>query len=144
MSTRCRIGIKNSDGTIESIYCHHDGYVSYVGSILVNHYKTEDKIRKLLDLGDMSSLGTEPMDNPDGWDFNKRQIGDNTMCTTYRRRGEDAPSKTSKDEEEYLKLTDDCWGEYCYLFDNGTWIFSSYGKSKFKPVKEDSDYESLR
>ena len=64
MSTRCRIGIENKDGTITSIYCHHDGYPSYVGKTLVNNYKEESKIRALLDLGDMSSLGTEPVDNP--------------------------------------------------------------------------------
>ena len=41
MSTRCRIGIENKNGTITSIYCHHDGYLEGVGEILVNHYKTE-------------------------------------------------------------------------------------------------------
>ena len=49
MSTRCRIGIENKDGTITSIYCHHDGYLEGVGEILVNHYKNEEKIRKLME-----------------------------------------------------------------------------------------------
>lgn len=48
MSTRCFIGIQNKDKTITSIYCHHDGYIQGgVGEILFNHYKDEDKIRKL-------------------------------------------------------------------------------------------------
>lgn len=65
MSTRCRIGIENEDGTIESIYCHNDGYPSYAGKLLYMHYNNREKINKLMQLGDMSCLGTEPVDA--GW-----------------------------------------------------------------------------
>ena len=34
MSTRSRVGIKNEDGTITSVYVHHDGYPSGVGDVL--------------------------------------------------------------------------------------------------------------
>lgn len=50
MSTRSRIGILNADGSIDSIYCHCDGYLSYNGDILMHHYDTEDKVRALLKL----------------------------------------------------------------------------------------------
>jgi hypothetical protein len=141
MSTRCRIGIKNEDGTITSIYCHHDGYVSYVGKTLFDSYKDEAKIRKLLELGDMSSLGTEPVDNPRAWESTSSAVLDpeawsklyaevhpEDMCDTYKSRGEDCPARKSKDEKAYEKLVDDCWGEYAYLFKDGKWFVSPYGE----------------
>jgi hypothetical protein len=56
MSTRSRIAIETESGTVKSIYCHFDGYVSGVGKTLFNHYDRE-KLEKLIELGDISSLG---------------------------------------------------------------------------------------
>jgi len=60
MSTRSRIAIEKQDGTVESIYCHFDGYLSNNGEILQNHYSTKEKMEKLIELGDISSLGDTP------------------------------------------------------------------------------------
>ena len=149
MSTRCRIGIENKDGTITSIYCHHDGYPDGVGEVLVNHYKTEEQIRKLLELGDLSSIGTEPIDNPRAWeqvsftganpnDWFKayKEINPNNMCNTYKSRGEDCPAQTHKNIEEYQKYSRDCWGEFTYLFKDGTWYVLEYDDDEIKPVKD--------
>jgi hypothetical protein len=57
MSTRSRIGILNDDRSVTSIYCHFDGYPSGVGAILVAHYHDTVKVRELISLGDISSLG---------------------------------------------------------------------------------------
>lgn len=145
MSTRCRIGIENKDGTITSIYCHHDGYPEVVGEILVNHYKTEEKIRKLLELGDMSSLGTEPVENLRGWEMPKAGTADwmkaymelhpENQCVIYKTRGEDCPAKTHKDIEEYQRHSRDCWGEYAYLFKNNEWFVLEYDDAELKPVE---------
>lgn len=59
MSTRSRIGIKNNDGTITSIYCHSDGYLGGVGALLADHYATEEHVRALLAVGNVSELGVE-------------------------------------------------------------------------------------
>jgi hypothetical protein len=59
MSTRSRIGIKNDDGTITSIYCHSDGYLGGVGAILADCYSTDEKVRALLAVGNVSELGVE-------------------------------------------------------------------------------------
>jgi hypothetical protein len=59
MSTRSRIGIENQDGTISSIYCHHDGYISHNGKILQESYLDREKIQQLIELGDISSLDHE-------------------------------------------------------------------------------------
>jgi hypothetical protein len=60
MSTRSRIAIEKQDGTVESIYCHFDGYISHNGEILQNHYSTREKMEKLIELGDISSLENTP------------------------------------------------------------------------------------
>ena len=145
MSTRCRIGIENKDGTITSIYCHHDGYPEVVGEIFVNHYKTEEKIRKLLELGDMSSLGTEPVENLRGWEMPKAGTADwmkayielhpENQCVIYKTRGEDCPAKTHKDIEEYQRHSRDCWGEYAYLFKNNEWFVLEYDDAELKSVE---------
>lgn len=145
MSTRCRIGIENKDGTITSIYCHHDGYPEVVGEILANHYKTEEKIRKLLELGDMSSLGTEPVENLRGWEMPKAGTADwmkaymelhpENQCVIYKTRGEDCPAKTHKDIEEYQRHSKDCWGEYAYLFKNNEWFVLEYDDAELKSVE---------
>ena len=61
MATRSRIAIENQDGTVTSIYCHFDGYVDSVGKKLFEHYDQE-KLEKLLELGDISSLGESTID----------------------------------------------------------------------------------
>ena len=57
MSTSSFIGIKRPSGYIKGIYCHHDGYPEYVGTILTYKYRNITKIEKLLALGDISILG---------------------------------------------------------------------------------------
>ena len=44
MSTRCRIGIKNTYNSVSSIYCHHDGYVEGVGKTLDKYWNNKDEI----------------------------------------------------------------------------------------------------
>ena len=56
MSTRCRIGICNEDGTIQSIYHHFDGYPEHMVPLLTTYYKDEDIVRELMALGSCSHL----------------------------------------------------------------------------------------
>jgi len=149
MSTRSRIGIRNQNGSITSIYCHHDGYPDGVGEVLLNNYKTEEKIRQLLSLGDLSSIGTEPIDNPRAWERPKltgnigdwakqwAEINPDNMCNSYRSRGEDVPARTNRNINGFLKLSKDCWAEYVYLFEkDGTWKVLEYGGEDFRPLAE--------
>ena len=57
MSTTSRIKIKRLDGSEKAIYCHWDGYVQHNGLYLQLCYDTPEKIEKLLELGNISSLG---------------------------------------------------------------------------------------
>jgi hypothetical protein len=57
MGTQATIAIQNTDGSVEGIYIHYDGYLSHVGKVLVTHYSSESKVRRLLKLGDLRCLG---------------------------------------------------------------------------------------
>jgi hypothetical protein len=57
MSTRSFIGYYDKNTKkVTYIYCHFDGYPSYNGAILDEHYRDINKIHKLLDLGNLSIL----------------------------------------------------------------------------------------
>lgn len=127
MSTRCLIGKKNKDKSITYVYCHHDGYPSWVGKTLFENYKDEEKIDKLLALGDMSSLGKEPIAAGD-FDY----LG-NDFCCPYSDRGESCPAATVKTQKAFLRI--DAWEEYWYLFKDNKWYYSSDGNT-FKELTE--------
>jgi len=57
MSTNANIKIKKESGEEKSIYVHWDGYVEHTGVILQLAYNTEEKIDKLIELGDLSCIG---------------------------------------------------------------------------------------
>jgi hypothetical protein len=56
MSTRSMIGIIDAFGGVKAIYCHFDGYLSYVGAMLREHYADHAAVTDLIALGDLSSL----------------------------------------------------------------------------------------
>jgi len=118
MSTRSLIGIENPDGTIEAIYCHFDGYPENHGPILAGHYTTEEQVRKLIALGDLSSLDISP-ERPEGHSCARPVSG---FCVAYGRDcGEtETGSCTYANREAYLKA--DRWQEYEYLFSGGKWL----------------------
>ena len=74
MSTRSRIGIENENGRVSSIYCHWDGYPEYVGKVLKENYSDRDKVKQLLELGDISILKE---------DLDKVEAYHRDLCKTY-------------------------------------------------------------
>ena len=56
MATRSYIGIRTENGTIIAAYCHCDGYLTYNGQMLVDHYQNVEDILDLVALGSFSSL----------------------------------------------------------------------------------------
>ncbi len=129
MATRSRIGIENPDGTIESIYCHWDGYLDNNGYILQTHYQEESKIRELMALGDISVLGSEI---GEAHDFDKA-FGD--QCNAYGRdRGEtDVGSETHTTREALLRIGE----EYTYLYSQGQWLVHCYTtEPDWRPLSE--------
>lgn len=56
MSTRCSIAVVYTDGSVHSVYCHHDGYPSGVGKTLQEKYNSLDKAEELVAYGNMSAV----------------------------------------------------------------------------------------
>ena len=125
MSTRSNIAIKRKNGTVESIYCHWDGYLSYNGKILLENYKNIDKINRLFELGDISSLREET--EPTGeHTFDAPQK--NVTIFYGRDRGEDNVSKQVWNSlGEYFKNVDTLWIEYIYVYDEEkqAWFYTT-------------------
>ena len=120
MSTRSRIAIENESGIVNSIYCHFDGYVDGVGKTLFNHYDKE-KLQKLIELGDISSLGESTIDTV-------------AYC---RDRGEDLHSTGYLDVEGLFELGFESGEEYVYCLNReGIWIFKEDTDSEISNLKE--------
>lgn len=128
MSTRCLIGRKVGNNKVEHIYCHHDGYLDGVGETLKNYYTTEDKIDKLMALGNLSALGKVAESNKDQWNYSKVNYD---LCAAYKDRGDwGADSVTSSMEEFINKLHGDTWIQYLYLWDGKKWCYYCDGRWK--------------
>ena len=114
MSTRSYIGARNTDGTIDYIYCHFDGYPSGVGEILAAHYTAPTKIEALMKLGDLSVLGEFIGEKQD---FDKGSTPGN--CLAYGRdRGEpNVEFKTSN----FNNLINSRNVDYTYIWDGDYW-----------------------
>ena len=113
MATRGRIGLELANGSILSIYSHYDNYPEFVGLKLVEHFNTKEKVQELVDLGDISCIWTN-------LGFNQETLPE-TGPLPYSSRGEDCPPQVSDDLDYFLKLTNECGGEYAYVFANGEW-----------------------
>jgi len=113
MSTRARIGIMNANGSISSIYTHNDGYPSHHAPILLGHYNTPDKIRELLHLGNLSSLGKEI-----GQAHAFEDHSQPNWCTAYRRDRDEAgtSAQRSANHNALYAIAHDCDANYLYLF----------------------------
>ena len=124
MSTRSYICKENKDGTYTGIYCHSDGYLTYNGAMLVDHYNDRDKVDKLISLGDLSIL--YPNIDPDPelpHSFEDRQ---DDVCVFYGRdRGE---KDTEAKEVDLDNINSDHWIEYCYVYGcDNVWRYFATG-----------------
>lgn len=139
MSTRSFIAKQIGDDEYLTIYCHSDGYLSYNGAMLIDHYNTEEKVDELLKLGDLSclcqKLNPDPT-KPHSFDYGERQ---KDVTVAYGRdRGE-----TNIEARTYsMEKLDDPqnWTEYVYIFnkDNG-WKYFRSGQSEqgLRDIEED-------
>jgi hypothetical protein len=113
MSTRSYIGVRNTDETIDYIYCHFDGYPEGVGATLIEHYANSNRVNELMKLGDLSVLGKFIGEKQD---FDKR-VRD--CCLAYNRDRGDVNTEASTDLFE--DLIKDQNVDYVYIFDGDHW-----------------------
>ena len=150
MSTRSMIGMEMPDKTIKAIYCHFDGYLHGVGKVLNDHYTDPDKVEKLIELGDLSVLGTWYDEGLSKMSWTRYDMDDvarkkydalaEDMTITYRSRGEDdVDAKTYKDLHDYQKAIQDTDCDYAYVFMTdytGVYRWHYIPVPYFKPVDD--------
>ncbi|MGH1350502.1 MAG: hypothetical protein ACRBBN_06815 [Methyloligellaceae bacterium] len=122
MATRSSIAYQNVDGSVHSIYCHYDGYPEHNGKILKENYKSFEKVKNLIALGDISSLGIEiNPKNDEPHNFDDRQSG---VTVAYHRDRKENWENVKPNE--YYDITawlrhsvGNCGFEYLYILKKG-------------------------
>lgn len=133
MSTRSRIGVIRKQGgskspTVESIYCHFDGYPEGVGQMLLDHWTDFEDINRLIDLGDLSSLGsvigekhnfdTHTGHSLDGYNENC-PMAKGWCCAYGRDRGEEDVGSRTHSIDKWPDYGQEA--EYVFNPSNGEW-----------------------
>jgi hypothetical protein len=133
MATRSTIAVIHDNGTVSQIYCHWDGYVQGVGRKLALHYSKLSEAERLVELGDLSVLGSEIGEKHDFEGISK-DIGD--VCTAYGRdRGEQGTdARVFPTIENYLRGGQ--MEEYNYLFQSGEWFYAPQILKNFRSVNK--------
>lgn len=127
MSTRCSISFWNNDtDDVISITCHNDGDPESAGEILMDNYKTVQKISDLLDQGDLSYLGAEV----------KGGAENNGSLSYGELQGKVCPAKTRKFDDYIKDVEKETESDYAYLINNKdmVWMVAGYKSSTFEPV----------
>ena len=133
MGTRSRIGIQLKDNSVLSVYCHYDGYPEFNGRVLRDNYDTVEKVRQLIDGGDMSCTWTNA-----GW--NNETLPESGPLH-YTARGESLESNAPRYDESIFDFLDKKNNEeYAYIWTvNNEWKcldMHSFDDSKSPEVVE--------
>ena len=123
MATRSVIAkLDSKTKKIKAVYCHNDGYLKHVGTILDSHYQDESKVNELLKHGDLSSLGNN-IGEKINWDDIELQHY-NQQCMFYvRDRGEKRkPAAILEDDIALVEFADEaCDAQFIYLYAYKAW-----------------------
>ena len=140
MATRSTIGILNTDGSVTAVYCHWDGYPEHNGKILIENYTTEEKVRELIGLGSISSLGAKIGEQHPFSKFELKQEApdfDELMAlyaksetegwTTFYGRDRGETDVNANIFPNVAEFVNEFGEEYNYVFINGTWFVNDHG-----------------
>ena len=127
MATRSTISIENLDGTVNTVYCHWDGYLEGVGATLLKCYNTRNLVEKLISKGSISSLGTYVSEESEPFD---RVLDGADYTVYYSYRGEDVvvnqfsslqdyEEQHNFEEFDYIFTKDNVWSVFQYK--TGDW-----------------------
>lgn len=125
MGIPCFIAKEIGDNQYRTIWCAFDGYLEHTGVMLARHYNTEERVDKLLDLGNLSgvfpTLEPDPS-KPHTWGNHQR----NVTISYARDHGENGQEATVKTFDE---LNDDsAWTQTTYIFTKDkTWKYFHIG-----------------
>ncbi len=126
MGTRSYIGMEREDGSVTYIYCHWDGYPSWNGAVLMEHYSSAERMERLLALGDISSLQPRIAPTQDSpHDFSKPEDG--VVIAYDRDRGEAWEGVKHKTAASIEAIPPSHGAEYAYVYNptTGGWTYGS-------------------
>lgn len=133
MSTQSLIAIQQPC-SVRAVYCHHDGSPDGVGRILFEHYRDKNKVKQLINLGGLSSLGKNiGPENPelDDWGFQKEEVTiayyrdleiHEIHSFVYQNRDKLSEVSRQTNEAGYSTL------RHLYYFHDGQWYYSDLGE----------------
>ena len=135
MATNAFIGFRENN-SITYIYNHSDGYLEYLGKMLIEHYNSEEKAKALVNLGDVSVV-KEKLAPEEGTThtFDNRQEG---VSVFYNRdRGENWDDIQPIRIENTVFENPDYTIVYIYVYDvkEQAWLFTRNGKD-FENLEE--------
>lgn len=132
MSTRSAIIIENTDKTVAGIYCHFDGYLDGVGKTLLESYQDEAKVRELIALGDISSLGDRI-----GTKHDFSNAPDGEVNAYGRDRGEDGcEPKTGANWRQVAGKIGHNGYIYVWSTSDRAWMFARDESADLAPLKD--------
>lgn len=140
MSTRSYIAINKGNGKYLTAYCHHDGYLSYVGAVLQKYYTNPIRVSRLIQSGDMSILAPHICPTEDS--EHSFDMPDKGVCVFYGRdRGEQETGPRYLTKEELFDPQS--WIEYVYIFDpdSKSW---EYAELKYRKNNGANYFSALR
>ncbi len=133
MATRSTIAIEYADGSVSQVYCHWDGYLSGVGTQLVEDYSDPFLlVDEVINGGDMSCIG-EPYTNR-GEDY------EDTKARRFQSFDEYV-AECQQEEYDYILRPvagKGVWFVRCYATE-GKWVSFEEAR-KAEKVAEEEDF----
>lgn len=132
MSTRGHVAIKE-DGKYKYIYNHHDSYIDGVGITLYKWYQDVNKVRKLIALGNTSSIGytVEEGGSKSYAEHLNKPVEQRGTVAAFRdiNRWTDCSETTEWEDEKPMEtenLSEVLGQEFTYIFDteDSRWYFA--------------------
>ena len=140
MSTRSTIAVQHIDGTVSSVYCHFDGYLSHNGRLLFKHYATLTDAEALVEMGAISYLD-EHIDCPPGHSHDTQISG----YSVFYGRDRDCDAPVVNRYANYLGYMKTApRADYNYLYKDGSW-FVEYDRTNgaFASLGEELVFHTL-
>ena len=127
MATRSCIAVKLADGSFRGVYCHSDGYPSWVGRYLNDYFNSQEDAEALTALGHLSQLG----------------VNLNETISYHKWRDEPIAFATGPDIAS-VRNKIDC--QYAYLFADGKWSVAQwlYNANRFSVAKPVTRYRDAK
>jgi hypothetical protein len=138
MSTRSNVSVTLSNGSIKSIYVHHDGYVENgVGEMLVTHHNNQEFAELVVYHGNASSIceNSEPLTSSHSFDNRENGV---SVYYGRDRNETDNDAITFESYDDYIEncvKSENYWDiEFFYHFDGDTWNVLKAGVHYSEPV----------